>query len=82
MMGNNAMCRVIDIGNVRLMMHDKTMLEIKYVRHVSNLKRNLISLGLETFTPMVTYDSNACQYQITTKTEMVIDRHASTQHAE
>lgn len=40
--------------------------------------RNLISLGLETFTPMVTYDSNACQYQITTKTEMVIDRHAST----
>ena len=45
-MGNNAMCRVIDIGNVRLMMHDKTMLEIKYVRHVSNLKRNLISLGM------------------------------------
>lgn len=45
-------------------------------------QRNLISLGLETFTPMVTYDSNACQYQITTKTEMVIDRHASTQHAE
>lgn len=40
--------------------------------------RNLISLGLETFTPMVTYDSNACQHQITTKTEMVIDRHAST----
>ena len=47
MMGNNAMCRVIDIGNVRLMMHDKTMsLEIKYVRHVSNLKRNLISFGI------------------------------------
>ena len=46
MMGNNAMCRVIDIRNVWLMMHDKTMLEIKYVKHVSNLKRNLISLGL------------------------------------
>ena len=46
MMGNNAMCRVIDIRNVWLMMHDKTMLEIKYVKHVSNLKRNLISFGM------------------------------------
>ncbi|KAH9668238.1 hypothetical protein KPL70_021339 [Citrus sinensis] len=46
MMGNNAMCRVIGIGTVKLRLQDGTLLMIKQVRHVPDLKRNLISLGM------------------------------------
>lgn len=46
MMGNNTMCGVIGYGNVRLRLHDMTILEIKQVRHVPDLKRNLILLGM------------------------------------
>lgn len=43
MIGNNTMCRVIGLGNIKLRLHDGTMLEIKQVRLVPDLKRNLIS---------------------------------------
>ena len=43
MMGNNAICRVI--GN-KLKLHDNSILELKQVKHVPDLKRNLISLGM------------------------------------
>ena len=46
MMGNNAMCRIISIGSVKLRLHNGTLLMIKQVRHVPDLKRNLISLGM------------------------------------
>ena len=46
MMGNNAMCRVIGISTVKLRLQDGTLLMIKQVRHVPDLKRNLISLGM------------------------------------
>lgn len=46
MMGNNTMCRVISLGNVKLRLHDESVLEVKQVRHVPDLKRNLISLGM------------------------------------
>ena len=46
MIGNNAMCRVIGIGTVKLRLQDGTLLMIKQVRHVPDLKRNLISLGM------------------------------------
>ena len=46
MMGNNAMCKVIGIGTVKLRLQDGTLLMIKQVRHVPDLKRNLISLGM------------------------------------
>ncbi|KAH9802591.1 Integrase catalytic domain-containing protein [Citrus sinensis] len=45
MMGNNAMCRVVGISTVKLRLQDGTLLMIKHVRHVPDLKRNLISLG-------------------------------------
>ena len=45
-MGNNVICRVIGIGVIKLKLHDNSILELKQVRHVHNLKRNLISLGL------------------------------------
>lgn len=43
MMGNNAVCRVIGIGNVCLKLHDRTIWEFREVRYVPNLKWNLIS---------------------------------------
>ncbi|KAH9745502.1 hypothetical protein KPL70_004095 [Citrus sinensis] len=46
MMGNNAVCKVIGIGNVSLRLHDGTIWELREVRYVPDLKRNLISLGL------------------------------------
>ncbi|KAH9650014.1 hypothetical protein KPL70_026198 [Citrus sinensis] len=46
MMGNNAVCKVIGIRNVCLKLHNGTIREVKQVRHVPDLKRNLISLGM------------------------------------
>ena len=46
MMGNNAVCKVIGMGNVSLRLHDGTIWELREVRYVPDLKRNLISLGL------------------------------------
>ncbi|KAH9767149.1 hypothetical protein KPL71_011170 [Citrus sinensis] len=46
MMGNNAVCKVIGIGNISLKLHNGTIREVKQVRHVPDLKRNLISLGM------------------------------------
>ncbi|KAH9782310.1 hypothetical protein KPL71_008845 [Citrus sinensis] len=46
MMGNNAICRVIRIWVIKLKLHDNSILELKQVRHVPDLKRNLISLGM------------------------------------
>ncbi|KAH9716149.1 Integrase catalytic domain-containing protein [Citrus sinensis] len=46
MMGNNAVCKVIGMGNVSLRLHDGTIWELREVRYVPDLKRNLISLGI------------------------------------
>ncbi|KAH9648352.1 hypothetical protein KPL70_025549 [Citrus sinensis] len=46
MMGNNAICKVIGMGNVSLRLHDGTTWELREVRYVPDLKRNLISLGI------------------------------------
>jgi hypothetical protein len=49
-MGNNVAYKIVGIGAVRIMMHDGTVKTLKNVRHVPNLKRNLIFLGtLDTF---------------------------------
>lgn len=42
MMGNNAVCKIIEIGNIRLKLYDATIRELKQVRFVPDLKRNLI----------------------------------------
>ena len=44
MMGNNAVCKIIGMGNVSLELHDGTIWELKEVKHVHDLKRNLIFL--------------------------------------
>lgn len=46
MMGNNVMCKVVGIGNINLKLHDGSTYELKQVKHVPDLKRNLISLGM------------------------------------
>ncbi|KAH9650291.1 hypothetical protein KPL70_026321 [Citrus sinensis] len=46
MMGNNAVCKIVGIGNVNLKLHDGTIRELREVRYVPELKRNLISLGM------------------------------------
>lgn len=45
-MGNNDICKVIGMGNVNLEVHDETIGELKEVRYVPDLKRNLISLEM------------------------------------
>ncbi|KAH9680944.1 hypothetical protein KPL71_026750 [Citrus sinensis] len=44
--GNDASCRVIGRGTIKLKMLDGTIRELANVRHVPDLKRNLISLGM------------------------------------
>jgi hypothetical protein len=44
-MGNNVACKIVGIGAVRIRMHDRTVKTLKNVRHVPDLKINLISLG-------------------------------------
>lgn len=45
-MGNNTICKVSGMGNVNLKVHDGTIRELKEVRYVPDLKKNLISLGM------------------------------------
>ncbi|KAH9684927.1 hypothetical protein KPL70_013734 [Citrus sinensis] len=46
LMGNNFICKVVGIGTVSLKMFDGVVREITQVRHVPDLKRNLISVGM------------------------------------
>ena len=53
-MGNNAPCKTIGIGTVRIRMADRIIRTLTNVRHVPDLKKNLISLG--------TLDANGCKF--------------------
>ena len=44
-MGNNASSKIVGIGSVRVRCHDGIVRNITEVRHVSDLKKNLISLS-------------------------------------
>ena len=46
MIGNNATYKVTDIDSVRLKIFDGLIRELDSVRHVPELKRNLISLSM------------------------------------
>ena len=45
LMGNDASCRVVEIGNIIAKMFDGVIRTLCDVRHVPNLRKNLISLG-------------------------------------
>ena len=44
-MGNDAVCKTVGIGNIRMRTFDGHVRTLTNVRHVSNLKKNLLSLG-------------------------------------
>ena len=44
-LGNNHACNIKGIGDIKLKMHDGIIKTLTAVRYVSELKRNLISLG-------------------------------------
>ena len=45
LMGNNASCRIASFGTIRVKMFDGVVRTLSDVRHVPELKRNLISLS-------------------------------------
>ena len=45
LLGNNMSCSVVGIGIVAINMFDGMTRTLKEVRHISDLKRNLLSLG-------------------------------------
>ena len=44
-MGNDSVCWIVGIDNVHMMMHDGQERTLSNVRHVPDLKKNLLSLG-------------------------------------
>ena len=55
LMGNNIVCKVFGIGSIWIKMHHDIIRTLTDVRHVLELKKNLISLG--------TLDSKGCTYK-------------------
>ncbi|GJV18246.1 transposable element [Tanacetum coccineum] len=45
-MGNDSPCKVVGIGTIRINMHDGVVRTLTDVRHVPDIKKNLISLGV------------------------------------
>jgi hypothetical protein len=45
LMGNNFACKIVGIGTIRIRMHDGIVRTLTNVRHIPDLKKNLISLG-------------------------------------
>ena len=46
LMGNNMTCKVLGIGTVRIKMYDGVVRTLSNVRHVPDLRKNLVSLGI------------------------------------
>ncbi|PNX56512.1 hypothetical protein L195_g058242, partial [Trifolium pratense] len=46
LMGNNHACKIMGYGTIRIKMHDGAVRTLMNVRHVPNLRKNLISLGV------------------------------------
>ena len=44
-MGNDGPCKIVRKGNIQLRLPNKNTWLLKYVRHVPDLRRNLISTG-------------------------------------
>jgi len=48
-MGNDISCKIVGIGSIRVKMYDGIVRTLTNVRHVPELKKNLISLGVLDF---------------------------------
>jgi len=44
-MGNDDVCKTLGIGNIHMRMFDRQVQTLKIVRHVPDLKKNLLSFG-------------------------------------
>ena len=44
-MGNDAVCKTIGIDNIRMRMFDRQIQTLTNVHHISDKKKNLLSLG-------------------------------------
>ncbi|KAK2970510.1 hypothetical protein RJ640_001715 [Escallonia rubra] len=55
LMGNDVACKVVEICSIQIRMHDGIVRTLTDVRHVQELRKNLIYLG--------TLDSNGCSYR-------------------
>ncbi|KAK2993754.1 hypothetical protein RJ640_002968 [Escallonia rubra] len=55
LMGNDVACKVVEICSIQIRMHDGIVRTLTNVRHVQELRKNLIYLG--------TLDSNGCSYR-------------------
>jgi len=54
LIGNNMSCKTIGIRSIKIRMHDGIVRTLSDIRHVPDLKKNLISLG--------TLDSNGYKF--------------------
>ena len=45
-MGNDVSCKTVGIGTIKIKMHDGIIRTLTEVRHVPELKKNLISIGI------------------------------------
>lgn len=45
-MRNNSPCKIIDIDTIQIRMHDGIIRTLSNVKHVTDLKKNPISLGI------------------------------------
>ncbi|KAK3009485.1 hypothetical protein RJ639_015446 [Escallonia herrerae] len=57
LMGNDVACKVVVISSIQIRIHDGIVKTLTDVRHVPELRKNLIFLG--------TLDSNSCSYRAT-----------------
>ena len=46
LIGNNVTCKVVGLGIVRIKTYDSVVRTLSNVRHVPNLKKNLLTLGI------------------------------------
>ena len=44
-MSNNTMCKKLGIGNIRMRMFDGQIRTLTNVRHIPDLRKNLLSVG-------------------------------------
>jgi hypothetical protein len=45
LMENDVACKIVSIGTIKIRMHDGIVRTLTNVRHIPDLKKNLISLG-------------------------------------
>jgi len=45
-MGNDFACKIVGVGSIQIRMHDGSVRTLTNVRHVPELRKNLISLGV------------------------------------